>query len=429
MRIVHVTSYQVPGFGYEEIQLAREQVRMGHSVWIVASNYLHPLGDYSVLEARFPVRQVAPRTELVDGVTIIRQASFQIHNRVWIGGLGRLVRSLRPDVVHCHNLLQFHPARLAAARMRAGADKFVLLVDDHTLYNTKRKGLIAEAFYTTYRHLIHAFIAHGVSTFTAAAEECQRFLVNECGVKGTPEVVPLGVDPELFRPDADRRSAQRSRFEIPPDALVVIYTGKIVPTKKLDVLIDAIAELKASVPNCVCLAIGDVQPEYAQALAAQIDRLGLGGNFRVLASVSQEELAGLYSASDIAVWPGAESMALFEGMASGLPVVVPEGSAYAEITAGGVGRTFRAGDGKSLASVLTNLTDHDLRHRLGAEGRAYIWRTRTWRSSATRYLRIYESALGTTGDHISAPGRNTRSDGPANSKRIATRGDGSGPGD
>jgi glycosyltransferase involved in cell wall biosynthesis len=428
LRIVHVTSYQVPGFGYEEIMLAREQVRMGHSVWIVASNYLHPLGDYSVLEARFPVRQVAPRTEIVDGVTVIRQASFQIHNRVWIRGLGRLVRSLRPDVVHCHNLLQFHPARLAAARMRAGTNKFVLLVDDHTLYNTKRNGLVAEAFYTTYRHLIHAFIAHGVSTFTAAAEECQRFLVNECGVEGMPEVVPLGVDPELFRPDAVRRSAQRSRFAIPSDALVVIYTGKIVSTKKIDVLIDAIAELKASEPSCVCLAVGDAHPEYAQALAAQIDKLGLGAHFRVFGSVSQEELASLYSASDIAVWPGAESMALFEGMASGLPVVVPERSAYAEITAGGVGRTFRAGDAKSLASVLIPLTDHDLRHRLGAEGRAYIKRTRTWRSSANRYLRIYQEALGTRGDGISGAGRTTRSDGRADSRGIATHGDDSDPG-
>ena len=66
LRIAHVTNYLVPDYGYEEIQLARAQVRMGHDAIIIASNYLYPTGLYSVLRRRFESRRVEPREEFVE---------------------------------------------------------------------------------------------------------------------------------------------------------------------------------------------------------------------------------------------------------------------------------------------------------------------------------------------------------------------------
>src|SRR5665213_2496382 len=103
MRIAHVTSYQVPGYGYEEIMLAREQKRLGHEVEIFTSNFLHPGGQYVVLSHRFPRRKVSPMDDTQSGIPVHRLPSTEFMQRPWIRGLARKVQEFRPDIVHCHN--------------------------------------------------------------------------------------------------------------------------------------------------------------------------------------------------------------------------------------------------------------------------------------------------------------------------------------
>jgi alpha-1,6-mannosyltransferase len=248
-------------------------------------------------------------------------------------------------------------------------------------------------FYGAYRRVIQRFIARGVDTFTAAAEECKAFLMAECGVAGTPEVVPLGVDPERFQPNATQRSAVRYRLGLPRDALAVIYTGKVIPAKRVDVLIEAIAELRAALPDISCLIVGDAEPGYEKLLTTLIERYGLKAHVRAQGSVSQADLGALYSAADIAVWPAMESMAIFEAMASGLPVVVSDRSAYAALVEQGPGLTYSADDPGALATALRRLKDAPHRRAMGATGRDIVLRTRTWRSSAESYVRIYKEAM------------------------------------
>ena len=161
LSIAHITNYQVPGYGYDEIQLSREQVLMGHKVAIITSNYLHPTGLYSVLSERFPSRQVEPREEVVDGVRIMRLRSHEFARRVWIDGLERSLKEFNPDVVHCHNLLQFHPARVALLRARRKY-RGAVVVDDHMHFGFMRRSIAGRLFYAAYRTFGQPVIARGV---------------------------------------------------------------------------------------------------------------------------------------------------------------------------------------------------------------------------------------------------------------------------
>jgi glycosyltransferase involved in cell wall biosynthesis len=389
LRIVHVTSYQVPGYGYEEIQLAKAQRALGHDVSILTSNYLHPPGRfYGVLRERFPDRQVQPREELVDGVQVIRLNALEMQRRVWIRGLERRLRQLRPDIVHAHNLMQFNSVRAALMRA-AGRASFGLVIDDHMLYSVVRGDRVGRLVYFGYRHVLGRIVARNVDRFCAATDESRRYLEHECAVPGDIPIMPLGVDEDLFKPSDDRRREWRARLGLSDDEMLVLYTGKVITSKRLTVLAGAVLRRRRSGQRVSLVIAGDADPEYSQTVLAVARDGGDAAAIRVLASMPQEQLAGLYAAADLAVWPGTESMAIFEALASGLPVIVSRRSAYAGIVSDGAGLTFEPDDEGSLAAAISRLSDRMLRTTMGETGRRQVEGHYSWRRSAERYLSVY----------------------------------------
>ena len=389
LRIVHVTSYQVPGYGYEEIQLAREQQRLGHEVFIVTSNYLHPPGRfYGVLQQRFPKRQVPPQEENTDGVTVVRLTAIEVQRRVWILGLERQLRRLRPDIVHAHNLMQFNSVRAALMRAtRRGS--FGLVIDDHMLYSVMRGDRLGRLVYFGYRHLLGGVVAGNVDRFCAATDESRRYLQQECGVRTDIPIMPLGVDVDLFRPSAAARQEWRERLGLTPDGILVLYTGKVIPSKRLRELAAAVLELRRQGHGVSLVIVGDADDAYRESVLALARAAGSAPSVRILASMPQAELAGLYAAADMAVWPGTESMAIFEALASRLPVIVSRRSAYAKVVTAGAGLTFDPENQASLTGAVRSLFDPASREAMGAYGRSVVERDYSWRRSAERYLSVY----------------------------------------
>jgi glycogen(starch) synthase len=388
VRIVHVTDYQVPGYGYEEIQLAKAQHRLGHDVVIVASNYLHPQGQYAVLSRRFPTRQVAPREEDQGGVQVLRLASAEIGRRVWIRGLGPRVAQLQPDVVHSHNLLQFHPLRLARLKARMPRP-FGLVVDDHMHRSVVRRTMTGQLFYGAYRRVLGPMVSPGIDRYCAISEETRDYLQTECGVTAPIDVMPLGVDTDAFAASADRRWRLRERLGLAADDLVILYTGKVIPSKGPHVLVGAALRLLEARHKVNVLFVGDTDEGYRASMQNRIDAAGRSGDFRFLPSVPHDELPEVYAGADIAVWPRQESMALLEAMATSLPVVVGAASGYASVVDSGAGLTYVEDDEGALAKRLEELESPELRQKLASYGRRLAERDYSWTHCAERYLRVY----------------------------------------
>jgi glycosyltransferase involved in cell wall biosynthesis len=390
---VHLTSYQVPGYGYEEIQLSRAQQQLGHDLTIVASNYLHPPGIfYGVLRERFPERQVPPGEEQVDGVTVLRLRAVEVERRVWLRGMEECLRGLRPDIVHAHNLMQFHSIR--AALMRATRrGRFGLVIDDHMLFSVMRVDRLGRLIYSAYRYLLGPIIASNVDRFCAATEESRRYLQRECGVRSDIPIMPLGVDTERFQPSPEQRQVWRRRLGLDEADVAVLYTGKVIASKRLEDLVDAVLQLRREKTPVRLVIAGDADPDYRQSLLSITRTSGDEGALFVRPSMPHDELAGLYAAADIAVWPGTESMAIFEALATALPVIVSDRSAYAALVLGGAGRTFKAGDPGSLAGSLREFLPPERRRSAGRKGRELTETEYSWRRSAERYLSLYMEIL------------------------------------
>ncbi|MCW3835918.1 glycosyltransferase [Sphingomonas canadensis] len=141
-----------------------------------------------------------------------------------------------------------------------------------------------------------------------------------------------GVDLSRFAP-RDRAAARRALGVAGP---LVASVGALIPRKRHDIAIDAVARLPG-----VSLLIAGTGPEQGR-LQARIDRLGVGDRVRLLGAVPGEAMPELLGAADVMAL-GSESEGLanvwMEALACGTPVVVPDvGGARQLLTAPAGGR-------------------------------------------------------------------------------------------
>ncbi len=137
-------------------------------------------------------------------------------------------------------------------------------------------------------------------------------------------VVPNGIDAARFRFDASERLATRARLGIPPDAFVVGGVGRLVPGKRFDVLVRAVAALPAA-----RLVVAGDGPELTalSTLAAQLDaadRIRLLGECDAHGGGASPSVPALLSAVDVFVSTSREEafgLAVVEALAAGLPVL------------------------------------------------------------------------------------------------------------
>lgn len=195
-------------------------------------------------------------------------------------------------------------------------------------------------------------------------------------------VVPLGVDPDVFRPVDGRRNGH-----------LVITTSSDVPLKGLRVLLEAMARVRASTP-AELVVVG--RPRTDGDTGRLVASLGLDGAVRFVGGVPQAEIVDLYSRSTLAVVPSLYegfSLPAVEAMACGVPLVASAAGALPEVV-GTAGVLVPPGDSEALAAALLRLLgDEALRRGLGGEGRERAVREYSWLRTAERTADVYRSAL------------------------------------
>jgi glycosyltransferase involved in cell wall biosynthesis len=107
------------------------------------------------------------------------------------------------------------------------------------------------------------------------------------------------------------------------DPVDIVAVGRLIEHKRIDMLLDAIAQLHASGYNVTCRIIGD-GPDNA-ALHAQVESLGLANAVEFRHDVrEQKDLYGLIKSARLFAFPSAREgfgIAVLEAIACGLPVL------------------------------------------------------------------------------------------------------------
>jgi glycosyltransferase involved in cell wall biosynthesis len=201
-------------------------------------------------------------------------------------------------------------------------------------------------------------------------------------------VVPVGVDPETFRPMAD---VARVRGRIMTTA------SADVPMKGLAPLLEALAKLRTERDDAHLVVIGKMKGR--SPIPSLIERLGLEDSVTFVSGVTTERIVRLYAEAEVAAVPSLYegfSLPAIEAMACGVPVVATTGGALPEVVGsdGDTGVLVPPADPSALAIGLRRiLDDADLRGRIGERGRARVLERFTWRITAARTVEQYRALL------------------------------------
>jgi glycosyltransferase involved in cell wall biosynthesis len=200
-------------------------------------------------------------------------------------------------------------------------------------------------------------------------------------------VIPHGVNTSLTRPvDATiAETMQRLGLTRP----FVLAVGTVQPRKNYDGLARALGAIKiAGLPHQ--LVIAGKRGWLADEVHRKIDASGNADRVHQLGYVSEHDLAALYAAADLMVFPSwyeGFGLPALEAMQCGTPVVSSNRGALPE-SVGDAGLIVDPGDEAALGQTLVRgLTDDALRQRLIAAGRRRA-REFTWERTARLTLEV-----------------------------------------
>jgi glycosyltransferase involved in cell wall biosynthesis len=200
---------------------------------------------------------------------------------------------------------------------------------------------------------------------------CDALLV--CGRLGKEYFFKYGArDEQIFyhpyEPDysliralpADAVERARARFGIRPDRRLMIYSGRLVPVKRVDLLIDAFAAIADRRPEWDLLIIGD-GPLRAELQSRLPERLRSRATWTGFMD-DQTTVSALYRAGDVLVLPSEYepwALVINEAAAAGLAIVASNiVGAAAELVRDGVnGHIFASRNLDQLTECLLDVTD------------------------------------------------------------------------
>jgi glycosyltransferase involved in cell wall biosynthesis len=175
---------------------------------------------------------------------------------------------------------------------------------------------------------------------------------------------------------------------------LVLFVGNLLADRGLIEAIDAVDEVRRSIPSVGLVIIGDGRE--LPRLDAHIAAKGLRDHARLLGWKAPADHAAYYHHAAVGILPFLSTEhinitlanKLFDYMGAALPIIGTDGPPMARVlNETGAGVLVPAGDVSALArAIVALLDDPDLRRELGIRGRAAVSGTYSWSRDRSRFL-------------------------------------------
>ena len=303
LRILHAVRAPVGGIIRHILDLANGQADRGHHIGLIADSLTG--GE----RAEAALAEIAPRLKLgVHRLPIHRQptpADFLVWTKFM-----RLIQRLKPDVLHGHG------AKAGAfLRMKSHSKGTIRVYTPHGGSLHYPLNTVKGALYSR----LERALMNSTDLFLFESAFARDTYMRTIGrPSGLVRCVFNGVTAGEFDPIVKA-----------PDATDIVYVGEFRHIKGADLLIDAVARLRADGKPVTLTLAGD--GEELEALKAQIQRLGLTEAVRFIGHVKARH--GFAQGSLLVVPSRGDSMpyVVIEAAAAGIPMVAANVGGIPEI--------------------------------------------------------------------------------------------------
>ena len=350
MRICMVTDNYYPyvgGIAEHCHYLASELRKRGHVVKV-----LTPKVGGRMMECMSSVPDEEHVKRIGDGWVIRSNRSFARVAVAWrpVAKIRRYFEEERFDIIHIHGSLA--PTLPMAA---IHASRVVNVVTFHAGHDQSIGYALFRTILLPYFNAAHGLIAVSETARTS----CFKYF------RGPYHIIPNGIDPNVFRPDAGRIPA------LSEDRPRVLFVGRFEPRKGLKFLLMAMPEIARRVPNVQLVVVGTglLGYSYKSYLSREVQE-----HVHWAGLVSNEDRPRYYASCDVYCSPatGQESfgIVLLEAMATAKPVVASNIDGYRTVvTDGQEGLLVPPCQPDAIAEAIVRiLTDRQLARQMGETG-------------------------------------------------------------
>ena len=402
MRVLHILDHSIPlhsGYTFRTRAILREQRALGWETFHVtgskqnAGDMLEETSDglhfYRTPASTGPLAKLPMlnQKEVIDGLT---------------KRLAEIIPQLKPDILHAHS-----PSLNAVAALRAGRRFGIPVVYEVRAFwedaavdhgTSKELGLRYRA-----TRALETWALRRADAVTTICEGLRKDIVARGIPAGKVTVIPNAVDIDKFAVGggADRELKEQLGLS---GARLVGFIGSFYAYEGLDVLLRAVPQLTARLPDLrVLLVGGGPQDEALRRLARE---LGIADKVVFTGRVPHDQVQKYYDLLDVLVYPRlpmrltdlVTPLKPLEAMAQGRVLAASDVGGHLELIVDGkTGVLFKAGDPAALADKLARLLEaQESWPALRAAGRQYVETERNWRVSVARYKNIYGGLTGHT---------------------------------
>lgn len=315
-------------------------------------------------------REAAPHAQVV---TLPMKGDLDVG---LLGRLRRLIREVRPDVVHLHSRRGSDLWGALAGRLEG-----VPVVLSRRVDNPEARWVV-NLKYRLYDEVVT--ISDGI----------RQVLLSEGVPADKLHCVLSAVDTQQYQPNRQHLDWFRSTFQIAPDELVIGMVAQFIQRKGHQTLLDALPAVFAQHPRTKVILFGQgpirdeiqARVQASPELAARVQLPGF-----------RRDLDQILPCLDILAHPAfmeGLGVSLLQAAACGVPLVGGRAGGIPEIIQPGLnGELIEPGDVNALSSALNSLlASADLRQRYGAAGREWVEARFSITAMVQGNLTVYEQA-------------------------------------
>jgi glycosyltransferase involved in cell wall biosynthesis len=368
LRIAHIITRLIVGGAQENTLITcRLLAKRGHDVTLITGPALGPEGEL--------FNQTKGQGYKVVVVDRLRRAINPYNDALSYVQIKKLLRALKPDIVHTHSAKAGILGRFAASSLKGKWEKNLPAVV-HTIH-----GL---AFHPYQSRLLNKFyIAIERATakrtdFFVSVADAMTTQATAVGI-GAPEryvTAYSAIDEEDFlEPISQRRKGDFLRkYGIDETAVVLVTIARLFMLKGHEYIIESAKELSKRFENCVWLFVGD--GSLCEQLKEHARHFGLADRVKFTGLLTPSEIPLAIQSSDILVHCSLReglARALPQAMLCGKPAVSFDIDGAREVVNDDTGRLIEPKNIEQLTDACAELiADKHLREKLGANGRESV---------------------------------------------------------